>query len=75
MGTKRVKVWFDREGDYLEVIFEPDTAGYFRATGDDRVMERVDADGRLTGFAILNVSSLQSATPVDVVLPAVRSEP
>jgi hypothetical protein len=59
-------VWFDREGDFLEVTFE-DREGWFRDTADDRVMERIDAEGNVIGFSILGVSTL-GETPLDVVL-------
>lgn len=52
---KAVKVWFDAEGDYLEVLF-CDAPGLTVATDDDAVMKRVDAEGRLLGFSILGVS-------------------
>ncbi|KAF5416289.1 MAG: hypothetical protein C5S38_02955 [Candidatus Methanophagaceae archaeon] len=35
---KEIKIWYDSEGDFLEVIFER-KAGYFRETGNDAVME------------------------------------
>ena len=38
---KEIKVWYDKEGDYLEVIFER-KAGYFRQTENDAVMEKVE---------------------------------
>ena len=38
---KEVKIWYDKEGDYLEVIFEQ-KAGYFKETDNDAVMEKVD---------------------------------
>ena len=53
----RVKVWFDREGDLLEVLFS-DEPGYMRETEDDAIMERVDEKGNLLGFLILNVIRL-----------------
>jgi hypothetical protein len=34
MAGKVVKVWYNPEGDYLEVIFEQ-KAGYFRETEND----------------------------------------
>ena len=37
----KVKVWFDKEGDFLEVTFT-ERAGYMRETAHDAVMERVD---------------------------------
>lgn len=50
-----VRVHYDREGDYLEVTFEQ-KPGYFRETGHDAVMERVDTDGHVIGFSILRAS-------------------
>jgi len=55
---KEIKVWYDKEGDYLEVIFER-KAGYFRQTENDAVMEKVDEKGNLIGFSILKVSALK----------------
>jgi uncharacterized protein YuzE len=55
MGAKRVaplRVWFDEEGDFLEVTFAK-RKGSFRAIGPD-VFERIDAKGRVIGFAIFN---------------------
>ena len=72
MAARRVKVWFDPEGDFLEVLFEPSRPGYFRETADDRVMEKVDAEGAIIGFSILGVSSLRS--PASLELPSGVSE-
>jgi len=55
---KEVKIWYDKEGDYLEVLFER-KAGYFRETKNDAVMEKVDAEGNIIGFSILKVSALK----------------
>ena len=67
MGEKQVKVWYDPEGDYLEVIFEH-REGYFRETDDDRVLEKVDPQGNVLGFSILGVGSLKGS-PIQVALP------
>jgi uncharacterized protein YuzE len=64
---KEIKIWYDREGDYLEVIFER-KAGYFRETGNDAVMEKVDEEGNILGFSILNVSALKEREPISVSL-------
>ncbi len=53
-----VKLWYDPEGDYLEVTFES-KEGFFRETEDARVMERVDSEGNVLGFSIQKVSSLK----------------
>ena len=66
MDRKVVRVWYDSEGDYLEVLFEQ-AEGYFRETDDQRVMEKVNPEGDLLGFSIIGVSSLKDA-PLEVVL-------
>jgi len=53
-----VKVWYDPEADYLEVLFQ-DRAGFFRETAMDEVMAKVDNEGRIIGFSILKVSKLK----------------
>jgi len=58
-----VKIWFDAEGDYLEVRFS-DKAGFMRETKNDAVMERVDEDGNLLGFSIMQVSRLAGEKPL-----------
>ena len=64
---QHVTVWYDREGDFLEVIFEK-KEGYFRETENDQVMEKVDNDGNVIGFYVLKVSRLKQ--PLDVELSA-----
>lgn len=66
MAEKRVKIWYDKEGDFLEVIFDQ-KAGYFRETANDQVMEKVDEQGNILGFSVLKVSALQEA-PLEVAL-------
>jgi len=66
MAGKVVKMWFDPEADFLEVTFEQ-KPGYFRATENDQVMERVDEEGNVIGFSILRVSSLKKV-PLEVAL-------
>ena len=64
---KEIKIWYDSEGDYLEVIFER-KAGYFRETENDVVMEKVDEEGNIIGFSILKVSALKEREPISVGL-------
>ncbi len=66
MAGKTVKMWFDPEADFLEVIFEQ-KPGYFRETENDQVMEKVDEDGNVLGFSVLRVSSLKKV-PLQVDL-------
>ncbi len=63
---QRVKIWYDPEGDYLEVIFDQ-RPGYFRETQSDQVMEKVDDEGNVLGFSVLRVSAMK-AKPLEVAL-------
>ena len=63
---QRVKIWYDPEGDYLEVIFDQ-KPGYFRETQSDQVMEKVDDQGNVLGFSVLRVSALKTK-PLEVAL-------
>jgi len=65
--AEEVRVWFDPEADYLEVLFDR-KEGYFRETESDAVMEKVDNDGHVLGFSILKVSSLSGQQPLSVSL-------
>jgi uncharacterized protein YuzE len=66
MGAE-IKVWYDKEGDYLEVLFERKT-GFFKQTENDAVMEKVDNEGNVIGFSILKVSALKGQTPLSIDL-------
>lgn len=61
--ANRVKIWFDAEGDFLEVLFS-DAPGYMRETDNDAVMERVDEKGNVLGFSVMRVSSLAKDKPI-----------
>lgn len=65
--AQRVKVWFDAEGDFLEVLFS-DKAGYMRETDNDAVMERVDEAGNVLGFSIMRVSQCRKEKPLTAEL-------
>jgi hypothetical protein len=66
MAKRKVTIWFDPEGDYLEVIFDK-KPGYFRETPNDQVMEKVDEQGNILGFSVLRVSALRQK-PLEVAL-------
>lgn len=68
--AKSVTVWFDPEADFLEVKFS-DAPGYMRETDHDAIMERVDIDGNVIGFSILNVSRLAKNHPLVAQLTGV----
>ena len=62
-----VSVWYDEEGDYLEVLFAR-KKGYLRETDNDAVMEKVDEAGQIIGFSILKISALKGQPPLAVTL-------
>ena len=64
---EEVRVWYDEEGDYLEVLLER-KEGYFRETDNDAVMEKVDEEGHIIGFSILKVSVLKGQPPLAMTL-------
>ena len=66
MGEE-IKVWYDKEGDYLEVLFER-KEGYFKETDNDAVMEKIDNEGNVIGFSILKVSALKEQKPLSIGL-------
>jgi hypothetical protein len=49
-----LKVWYDQEGDYLEVLFE-DAPAVLEEIGDD-IFERRTPDGRDIAFVVFNFS-------------------
>lgn len=61
--AQQVKVWFDGEGDFLEVRFS-EKAGFMRETNHDAVMKRVDEEGNVLGFSIMQVSELAKQKPL-----------
>ena len=63
----KLKLWFDPEGDFLEVTFS-DAPGYMRETKSDAVMQRVDEHGRVIGFSVLGVSKFQKDHPLEAEL-------
>ena len=64
---KEITVWYDAQGDYMEVLFEK-KAGVFKETLEDSVMEKVDDDGKVIGFSILNFSNIKKGKPLSVSL-------
>jgi len=61
--AQTIKVWYDAEGDFLEVLFS-DKPGYMRETDNDAVMERVDEEGNILGFSIMEVSRIKKQKPL-----------
>jgi len=47
----KINIWYDKEAGLLEIIFKK-KIGYFRATKNAAIMERVDQNGNVIGFMI-----------------------
>jgi uncharacterized protein YuzE len=61
--AQQIKVWYDPESDFLEVLFS-DKAGYMKETNNDAVMEQVDEQGNVLGFTVMGVSRLTKEKPL-----------
>lgn len=61
--AQQIKVWYDPEGDFLEVLFS-EKAGIMKETNNEAVMERVDEQGNVLGFTIIGVSRLTKEKPL-----------
>lgn len=55
MEKESLRVWFDPEGDLLEVGLGKPKKGFFKDVDDD-IFVKVDDKGNVLGFAILNVT-------------------
>lgn len=61
--AQQIKVWYDPEGDFLEVLFS-DKAGFMKETNNEAVMERVDEQGNVLGFTVMGISRLSKEKPL-----------
>ena len=55
-----IKIWYDPEGDFLEIVLRA-APGVFEDTEIDQVMKKVDENGDVIAYSIVNVSSLRGS--------------
>ncbi len=67
MTGRKVFVSYDHEGDMLEVLWAF-REGYFTPTDDERILKRLDDDGKVIGFLIHEMSTLKGPSPVEFEL-------
>ena len=67
MTGRKVSVWYDGDGDMLEVLWAF-REGYFTPTDDERILKRLDDDGEVIGFLIHEVSTLKQPDPIEFEL-------
>lgn len=57
MKPRRVKIWYDAEGDFLEVMWAI-KPGEFVDTVDGNAYVKVDDEGNLLGFQIISPTKM-----------------
>lgn len=62
MAGDNLNVWYDPEGDHLEIVFDQ-KAGYFEDTSLENVMRKRDTEGTLLAISIFNLSSFAKTRP------------
>jgi hypothetical protein len=62
MAGDNLNVWYDPEGDHLEIVFDQ-KAGQFEDTSLENVMQKRDAEGNLLSVSIFNLSSFAGTRP------------
>ena len=72
MGKQAMKLWYDAEADFLEVVFKKGK-GVAYDTEDERVEVRIDSDGDILSFHVLGLKSVSGA-PMNIdIKPKVLS--
>jgi hypothetical protein len=69
MQTKKVKLWYDSEGDMLEVTWATSEGATVEPTAHSRVMETIDEEGNVLGFMVQGVSHIKGS-PFEIELGA-----
>jgi uncharacterized protein YuzE len=67
----KMKIWFDEEGDYLEIRSE-EAKGYMRDLGND-IWERVDEQGKVIGSGILGFKKRSQGNNGEIRMPLTMS--
>jgi uncharacterized protein YuzE len=62
-----LKIWYDPEGDFLEVNFAR-KPGQFQATPVRNMLVKIDDEGHIVGFSVLNISEVAEA-PMEIEIP------
>lgn len=57
-----VEIYYDRDSNYLEIIFEK-KEGFFQETEEDNVMKKVDKNGNVLALSIINAVSSKAIPP------------
>ena len=72
---EKMHIYYDTDGDYLEIRFGKPTPSYDEYVGND-VFERHDKKtGRISGYAFYNIKKKQVKSPrqIEIELPNISS--
>ncbi len=69
---RKVSVWWDDEGDFLEVTFD-NGQGTMEPTDNPRVKAKIDSEGSIVGFHILRAGKAAKVAPFEVDLTTRRA--
>ncbi len=58
-----IEIYYDKEGNYLEIIFEK-KEGFFTETENEDIMQKVDKEGNVLALSILNAVSKDNTIPL-----------
>jgi hypothetical protein len=76
---KNLRIWYDKEGDFLEVTIGKPVKGYYDSLGKECFVRRNQRTGQVIGFAIAGFSKQfgkrhrELSIPMDVILKPVKA--
>ncbi|MBD3204668.1 hypothetical protein GF327_10335 [Candidatus Woesearchaeota archaeon] len=62
----KMKIYYDPEGDFLEVRFGEVRPSYYENIGDDMFERRDEKTNKITGYKFFNVKKRKEKIPLDV---------
>ena len=70
MENNNMKIYYDAESDYLEIIFGKPTECYYKKIGPDTYVRIDEETGQIKGYAIYNLKKSDSPLKaINVELP------
>lgn len=71
--AQRINVWYDKAGNFLEVIWSPQVSNCYMPTEDERVEVLLDRSaGSFSGFMVWGISRVKKDEIVDADLTPVE---
>jgi uncharacterized protein YuzE len=64
-------IYYDPEGDYLEIRFGESTESYYEKIGQDTFVRIDERTGKKVGYAIFNVRKINDLKSIDVEIPSI----